>query len=164
MEFRSATARTLDREHRDNLALLRQLESQVTGVPSGALPPPAFGRLAGAAAERVRDDIERHFRFEEEHLFARLEGGGEHDLVAALRAEHDELRTHGGVLLPALRACAEAPPDAAAFAALRPAALAYVQRMAEHIEHETQALLPTLDLVLDDDVDQEIAFGYDGQA
>lgn len=160
MEFRSATSRALDREHRDNLALLRRLEAQVLVVPPGGRPAPEFAAIAAAAAERVEDDIARHLQYEEEHLFARLAGGGEHELVEALHAEHESLRASGIALLAQLRNAAGGTTDAPAFASLRPAALDYVQRLAAHVAHETDVLLPTLDLVLDDDVDQEIAYSY----
>jgi hemerythrin-like domain-containing protein len=160
MDYQTATSRKLDEEHRDSLALLGRLERGVLGVRAGDLPDAGFAALAKQVARSIAGEVDRHFRFEEEALFARLAAGGEHDLVDLLLEEHKSIRASAADLLPMLLAASTGRLDAAQFAALKPAALEFVERLESHIHKEDAALLPAIDAILDAAVDQEIALAY----
>jgi hemerythrin-like domain-containing protein len=160
MDFRTATSRKLDEEHRESLALLGRLERNVLDVPVGGAPDDGFAALAKQVARAVAGEVDRHFRFEEEQLFPRLAAGGEGDLADLLVDEHKTIRASAADLLPPLLAASTGRLDAAGFAALKPVALEFVERLEAHIHKETAALLPAVDLVLDDHDDHEIALAY----
>lgn len=155
-----ATSRMLDDEHRENLAMLGRLERSVLEVRPGGVPDDAFAPLARTVVRHLTDEIERHFRFEEDELFPRLAAGGEDDIVALLIEEHASIRATAADLLPLLLAASAGTLDAAAFAKLRPLALELAERMVAHIQKETMALLPMLDVLLDERADAELAMAY----
>jgi len=160
MDYRTATSRKLDEEHRESLALLGRLERSVLDVPVGGTPDDGFAALAKQVARAVSGEVDRHFRFEEEQLFPRLAAGGEGDLADLLLDEHKTIRASAADLLPALLAASTGRLDVAGFAALKPVALEFVERLEAHIHKETSALLPAVDLLLDEDDDHEIALAY----
>ena len=120
MDFRTATSRKLDEEHRDSLALLGRFERGVLGVAVGSAPDDGFALLAKQVARAVAGEVDRHFRFEEEQLFPRLAAGGEGDLADLLLDEHKSIRAAAADLLPPLLAAwalTELPLDTLAAAA-----------------------------------------------
>jgi len=116
--------------------------------------------IAKQVARAVAGEVDRHFRFEEEQLFPRLAAGGEGDLADLLLDEHKSIRATAADLLPPLLAASTGRLDDAQFAVLKPVALEFVERLEAHIHKETSALLPAVDLVLDDEADQDIALTY----
>ena len=158
MDHRSLVSRTLDDEHRANLALLDRVEQ-------------AFGRmrvrgsdelrtLAGALARQVEQDIGRHFAFEERELFPRMTDAGDGDMAALLALEHASIRAVADELLPLARAAEAGTLDAAGWDALARGALEIAERQVAHIQKESMALLPLLDDLLDENDDRELAFAY----
>ena len=158
MDHRSLVSRTLDDEHRANLALLDRVEQ-------------AFGRmrargsdelrtLAGALARQVEQDIGRHFEFEERELFPRMTDAGDGDMAALLAEEHASIRAVADELLPLARAAEEGTLDTAGWDALARGALEIAERQVAHIQKESMALLPLLDDLLDENDDRELAFAY----
>jgi hemerythrin-like domain-containing protein len=160
MDFRTATSRKLDQEHRDSLAMLDRFGRTVAGVPPGSVPDEGFASIAKTVARAVAGEVGHHFRFEEEQLFPRLAGAGEGDLVDLLLEEHRTINRTAADLLPLLFSASTGRLDAARFAQLRPLALEFAERLEAHIHKETAALLPAVDAVLDDDTDREIALAY----
>jgi hemerythrin-like domain-containing protein len=160
MQFQTATSRKLAEEHDASLALLGRLERSLLDVPAGNLPDEAFAMLAKQVARAVSGEVDRHFRFEEDELFPRLAASGEADLVDLLLEEHRTIRGNAADLLPMLHAASEGVLDASRFAALKPVALEFVERLESHIHKEDAALLPAVDAVLDGNVDREIALAY----
>jgi hemerythrin-like domain-containing protein len=158
MDHRSLVSRTLDDEHRANLALLDRVEQ-------------AFGRmrvrgsdelrtLAGALARQVEQDIGRHFAFEESELFPRMTDAGDGDMAVLLAEEHASIRAVADELLPLARAAEAGTLDAAGWDALARGALEIAERQVAHIQKESMALLPLLDDLLDENDDRELAFAY----
>ena len=158
MDHRSLVSRALDDEHRANLALLDRVEQ-------------AFGRmrargsdelrtLAGALARQVKQDIGRHFEFEERELFPRMTDAGDGDMAALLAEEHASIRAVADELLPLARAAEEGTLDTAGWDALARGALEIAERQVAHIQKESMALLPLLDDLLDENDDRELAFAY----
>jgi hemerythrin-like domain-containing protein len=160
MDFRTATSRKLDEEHRDSLAMLDRFGRTVAGVPPGGVPDGGFAPIAKAVARAVSGEVGHHFRFEEEQLFPRLAGAGEGDLVDLLLEEHRTINRVAADLLPLLFAASTGKIDAGQYAVLKPLALEFAERLEAHIHKETAALLPAVDAVLDDDADREIALAY----
>ena len=157
MSFSRQVSRTLDEEHRNNLELLGKVEQALARAMK---PDAGLDGLLRQFAQALEQDIERHFRFEEESLFPRMEEAGDGDMAALLVEEHETIREVAAELLPLARAAADGTIDNEGWSALRRNALEMVERQVAHIQKETVALLPLLDDLLDDDTDRDLAFAY----
>lgn len=157
MNFNRQVSRVLDDEHRSNLELLGQVEQ---ALARATRPEPALAGLIGRLAHALQNDIERHFRFEEESLFPRMADNGDGGMAGLLTEEHEAIREVAAELLPLARAVADGTIDDAQWQLLRRSALELVERQVAHIQKETMALLPLLDDLLDDETDRDLAFAY----
>ena len=157
MNFSRQVSRTLDEEHRNNLELLGKVEQALARATK---PDAALDGLLRQFAQALDHDIERHFRFEEESLFPKMEEAGDGDMAALLVEEHETIREVAAELLPLARAAAEGTIDNDGWSALRRNALEMVERQVAHIQKETMALLPLLDDLLDDDAERDLAYAY----
>jgi hemerythrin-like domain-containing protein len=158
MDHRSLVSRTLDDEHRANLALLDRVEQAFGRMRSRGSDE--LRTLAGALARQVEQDIGRHFAFEERELFPRMTDAGDGDMAALLALEHASIRAVADELLPLARAAEDGTLDAAGWDALARGALEIAERQVAHIQKESMALLPLLDDLLDENDDRELAFAY----
>lgn len=157
MMISSQVSRALDEEHRANVALLAQLEQTVARSSSYTA---AHAALMGQVVRLLEHEVDRHFGFEEEQLFPRMQESGDGGLAVLLHEEHESIRAVGRDLLPLARQAAAGTIDAAGWARLRPLAAALAEQLTAHIDKETMALLPVIDQLLDEEVDRELAFAY----
>lgn len=155
--FSSQVSRMLDDEHRNNIALLGQVE-QMLGRTSRF--DPAVAPLVKQLMHALENDVERHFVFEEEQLFERMTESGDGGMASLLHEEHEAIREVGEELLPLARQAAQGSIGEADWTSLRRLGLELVERQVAHIQKETMALLPLLDDMLDDETDRELAFAY----
>lgn len=161
MSFSSQVSHTLDEEHRTNLDLLGKVESAFARAPrTGAGRDPDLGKLAGAFARHLEQDIGRHFDFEETELFTRMAESGEGDIAELLTEEHNAIREASETLLPLARSAAAGTLDDAGWTQLKVGVAEMVERQVAHIQKETMALLPLLEDLLDEETDRELAFAY----
>lgn len=153
----SQVSRMLDDEHRSNIALLGKME-QAIGRASRYDPgaAPLFAQFVRA----LENDIDRHFRFEEESLFPRMADNGDGGMASLLTEEHGAIREVAAELLPLARQAAAGNIDDAGWKTLKRDVLELVERQVAHIQKETMALLPLLDDLLDEETDRELAFAY----
>lgn len=149
-------SRMLDDEHRSNIALLGKVEQVLVRNSRDA----AAAGLVAQLVRSIEHDVDRHFTFEEEHLFPRMTESGDGGMAALLREEHEAIREVCVELLPLARQAAAGSLDAAGWNALKPLALELIERQVAHIQKETMALLPLLDDLLDEEADRELAFAY----
>ncbi len=154
MDFASQTGRTLHDEHRASLALLGRAEGALTGGATG----PDAAATAKDLAHHLRQEVDRHFGFEEASLFPRLAEAGEADIAELLAEEHDSIRAVADELLPMLQAVAEGRPGDARV--LTRSVVELIERQVAHIQKESMALLPLLDDLLDEETDRALAFEY----
>jgi len=160
MNFQRQVCRALDDEHRLTLELLDRVEHAFTRAPrSDGESRMELGTLADRLARHVHQEIDRHFAFEE-RLFPRLEDAGDGDLALLLREEHDAICTVQNELAPLARDAVAGVLDSEGWAALRRTTLELVERLLGHIHKETMALLPSLDDLLDEAADSELAVEY----
>lgn len=148
-------SRALDEEHRANLDLLGRAERAWAQQAHAERPA-----IAAQLVCHLEHEVERHFAFEEQHLFARLAEAGDGDLAALLTEEHDSIRAVAEELLPLARAAASGTSAAGDADALKRLVLELTERQVAHIQKETMALLPMLDDLLDAETDRELAFAY----
>ena len=158
MNFARQVARTLDDEHRANLELLGRLERVLARRDEASRRElPALG---SALQRQLGEEIGRHFGFEEQQSFARMDEAGDGDLATLLTEEHDSLREVAAELEPLAAALAAGTLRQADEPAFQRLAGEWIERMVAHIQKETMALLPLLDDLLDDASDRELAFAY----
>ena len=154
-------SRALDDEHRATLDLLGRAGQAFTRAPRpGTDEASEASRVAASLAQFIAEHIARHFDFEEQVLFPRLVAAGDGDLAELLAEEHVTIRAVAAELLPLARAAAAGTLDDAGFASLKRGAPELAERLGAHIQKETMSLLPSLDDLLDEESDREIAFAY----
>jgi len=158
MEFQRQTNQALDAEHRGTLDLFGRLE-RVLAQPAGARDP-TFAGLAASLVRHLELDVPHHFDFEEQDLFPLLVEAGDGDLAALLAEEHVTILAIVADLLPLARAAALGAQDDAGLAAFKRTTLELADRLADHIDKETKALLPALDHVLDEETDRTLVFAH----
>lgn len=90
------------------------------------------GQLARRVAAFFSDELDQHFRIEEQGLLAALRGDGKHALVQRTLAEHDELRRLAEAL---------SQPDAAIL-------LRFAELLTSHVRFEERELFPLAEAVL----------------
>lgn len=144
MEFNRRISRRLHEEHAATLALWARVE----GSLAAGRPDPALLKSAAAALEQ---ELDRHFRFEEEELFPRLEAAGEGDIGELLREEHEVIRAAGRRFIDLARTDAGNP-------VLKPLGLELAERLVGHVQKEEMAMLPALE----DFIDEETDYALDG--
>jgi hemerythrin-like domain-containing protein len=153
----SQVSRMLDEEHRNVIAMLGKVEQ---AVARASRYDPALAGLIGQFVGSLENDIERHFRFEEEQLFPRMTDHGDGGMVALLTEEHEAIREVAAELLPLATQAAAGAIDEAGWSALRRNAMELIERQVSHIQKETMGLLPAIDDLLDEADDRELAFAY----
>ncbi len=152
---------TLDDEHRANLELLGRVERAFMGARGpGACRDPDFAGLARSFGRHLKQDIGRHFDFEERELFPLLDAAGDGDIAALLKEEHEAIRAVATELLPLNDLAVAGALDDTTFRALKRAVLELVEREVAHVQKETMALLPMLDDLLDEAMDHALAMAY----
>jgi hemerythrin-like domain-containing protein len=158
VSFSRQVSRTLDREHAVNLELLARVEQACAHAPRGK--DGQLRALVDSFAAHLEHEIGRHFGFEEQELFPRLQAAGSGDITALLLEEHEAIRGVAAELLPLAQAVKAGTLHEAGWAQLRRCALELVERLRAHIEKETLGLLPMVDDVLDEDEDQALVLAY----
>ena len=138
--------RRLHEEHDAVITLCTRLSATLAaGKSDGALMRDAAAALAG--------EVERHFAFEERDLFPRLAAAGEGDMVELFLEEHVAIRAAAERFIALVK-------RNAAHAELKPVGLELAERLAAHAQKEEMSLLPTLEDLLDEGTDHELACAY----
>lgn len=157
MNFQRQVSRTLHEEHLNMMGLLGKLEP---ALGRALRFDPALSPLIRQFAQALEQDIERHFRFEEESLFPLMVENGDGEMAGLLVEEHGAIREVAAEVLPLARAAGAGTIDAAGWDALRHGSAELIERQVAHIQKETMALLPSLDDLLDDESDRNLSFAY----
>jgi len=84
---RIAELQSLSRDHHRGLVLARRARQVAAGKP-GSSPSRAWSEVE----QKFHQDLEPHFRIEEEHLVPLLHGAGQTEMVKRLEEEHARLR------------------------------------------------------------------------
>lgn len=150
-------ARLLTEEHRGQLDIMGRVESSLA---SRRPVDDALRELVKALRQQVEHDVGRHFDFEENELFTRMEESGEGDIAGLLAEEHAAIRDVAEELLPLAAAALDGTLDDAGWDALRRTALEMVERQVAHIQKEEMALMPLLEDLLDEETDARLAMEY----
>jgi Hemerythrin HHE cation binding domain. len=162
MSFSNRISQTLHDEHRATVALMERLE-QLLARGQRSVPDKAdsnVARLLSDLSTGVEAEVERHFAFEENHLFPYLEAMGDADIGAHLTSEHAAMRPLGvrvAAIARAAMANGFAPSEWEEFARL---AQELSDRMLAHVQKEEMALLPVLEESMDSETEARLYEEY----
>jgi hemerythrin-like domain-containing protein len=160
IKISSEVARMLHQEHLDTLAAMNTLEeiigSRFRDRPLDVSRETARQQLSDLIAA-IDHDIDRHFRFEEQHLFPVLDEAGFGDMTAMLIQEHDAIRPLAERLRSiAARAFRDAF-DKATWREFRETGMDLVPSVMFHIQKEEMGVIRRLDVLLDAATDKKLA-------
>ncbi len=154
--FNTQVGRMLDDEHRNALDLLGRVE---VALARAKACDAQLAALLREFADAMEVDFQRHFCFEEAHVFPLLDAAGE-SMVAVMLQEHEDIRAVAAEVLPLARQAAGGGVAQDAWEPLRLGVLELVDRQVSHIQKETVAILPLLEDLLDARADGELALEY----
>ena len=152
MTFANPVSRTLHDEHAATVALMERLESLLARHRRGGPPDtgdPAVGQLLSDLATAVTAEVQRHFAFEEERLFAYLSENGDEAIGAHLTEEHGIIRPLGAAVARLAGSAAARGFDPATWEEFQHSGRELVERMLAHVQKEEMALLPLIEESMD---------------
>jgi len=151
MTFANPISETLHEEHRSTVALMERLEQFLARHRRGAPPSidVATRQLLSDLTAGVEGEIERHFGFEEEHLFPHLDAVGDSAIGAHLTDEHRAIRPIGAQIARLARGASAGGFDESSWSEFRRLGQELTERLLSHVQKEEMALLPLLDETMD---------------
>jgi hemerythrin-like domain-containing protein len=155
MDFSRRTAQLLHEDHRETIALVESLDDLIANARKS---PPDVGnartrKTLKAASEMIGHEIRRHFAFEENELFTRLETAGDIGIATHLREEHQAILPLGERIEALSGRALSDGFSAEGWQEFRQLGGELIERMLAHIQKEEMALLPMLDELLDPETD-----------
>lgn len=153
----------LHAEHLRTLAVLARLDERIMGAGRTRPLDPGVAADRTLIADLTRmlaEDIDRHYRFEEEYLFPRLAEVGFADITRMLEDEHASVRGFAEGLARLAEAAGRAPLAAAAWAEFRDLAMDFTNSATFHIQKEEMGVIRNLPAVLDATVTADLARLY----
>jgi len=161
--YSNRISQALHEEHRSTTALMERLEKLIihhrrSGPPD--VNDRAVAQLLTELSTSVEADVDRHFAFEENAVFAYLNENGDSAIGAHLTDEHGMMRPLGLRLAELARAAAGKGFDAAAWDEFRQLGQQYCDCMLAHVQKEEMALLPLIQEMMDPDTEARLFQDY----
>jgi hemerythrin-like domain-containing protein len=164
MSFTNRISQLLHDEHRATVALVERLEELMArhrrAPPSAG--DPAVARLLADLSSAVDSEVQRHFAFEEERLFAFLNKMGDDAISAHLTEEHNAIRPLGMRMSALSRHAATDGFAADSWSEFQRLGGELCERMLAHVQKEEMALLPLLEEMMDPDTEASLYQEYTG--
>ena len=162
MSYTNRISQTLHDEHGATVALMERLEQMLARGRRG--PPDKadsnVARLLSDLAAGMEAEIERHFAFEEEHIFTYLEAIGDTGIGEHLTSEHAAIRPIGTRVAEMARAAAAGGFTPDEWEEFRRVAQDLGDRMLAHVQKEEMALLPVLEENMDPETEERLYQEY----
>jgi hemerythrin-like domain-containing protein len=162
MSFTNRISQTLYEEHRATIALMGRLERLIAGHRRE--PPDAHdhgvAQLLSDLWTALEADVQRHFAFEEDHVFTYLGGIGEEAIGAHLTDEHTAMRPIAARIAALAREAAVRGFDSAGWDEFRRSGEELCERLVAHAQKEDMALLPLLEESMDADTEARLLRDY----
>ncbi len=162
MSYTNRISQTLHEEHGATVALMERLEQMLARGRRGP-PDRADGnvaRLLSELAAGMEAEIERHFAFEEEHIFTYLEAVGDTGIGEHLMGEHAAMRPIGKRVAEMARAAAANGFTPAEWEEFKPLARDLGDLMLAHVQKEEMALLPVIEENMDAETEERLYQAY----
>ena len=159
----SALGAILHQEHVTTVTVLNALEEHIFGHDKNK---PIDAAAAGGRAElqalldMIEREINRHFRFEEAHLFPALAHRGYGELATMLEQEHDAIRNLSASLKAVAVPALAQGFDRESWQAYRKAAMDLIPSVMFHIQKEETAVIERLSFFLAAETDRALAEEY----
>lgn len=163
MSFANRISQALHEEHRATVALMERLEQMLARWRRGGPPDradPGVARLLSDLSNAVEAEVERHFVFEEEHIFTYLKAIGDADIGEHLTNEHVSIRPVGAAVATMARSAALngfTPVEWETFMRL---GQELSDRMLAHVQKEEMALLPVIEENMDAETEAQLFQQY----
>ena len=151
-------------EHLASAAALERFQALLnthrTGPPTDPAEEAEFNRTLRDIEVLISSELIGHFDFEEKRLFPLLADAGEGGMGLLLAEEHESILGTAEFLVALSQSARSGGLNAENWPDKRRRALAFVELMEGHIQKEEMGLLPTLDTVVDETIDAELAMEY----
>ncbi len=162
MTFSRRTAQLLHEDHQETITVIEALDQLIAKSRKKA---PDTGdamvkKAISQAADKLEEEVNRHFDFEETELFTRLEEMGDVGIGVHLREEHRALSPLCHSVAEQARVALQNGFDDATWNEFRTIAAELIERMFAHIQKEEMALVPALEDLLDPETDMELSAAY----
>ena len=162
MNFTNRISRMLHEEHLATVALMDRLDQLIARHRH---EPPKTGdpivlQLLSDLSNAVEGEIQRHFAFEEEHLFPYLGAIGEAEIGAHLTDEHVAIRPIALRIAALARETAARGFDEASWEDFRRNRWELCERLRGHVQKEEMALLPLIESSMDADTETRLLQDY----
>lgn len=154
MSFTNRISQTLHDEHGATVALMERLEQLLARGRRGGPPVKSdsnVARLLSDLSAGIESEIERHFAFEEDHLFTYLKAMGDAGIGEHLTSEHEAMRPLGKRVAALARAALANGFTPAEWDEFTRLGQELGDLMLAHVQKEEMALLP----IIEDNMDPE---------
>jgi len=154
MSFTNRISQTLHDEHGATVALMERLEQLLARGRRGGPPDKAdsnVARLLSDLSTSLETEVDRHFTFEENHVFKYLEAVGDTGICEHLTSEHQVMRPLGTRVAALARAAASGGFTPESWEEFIRLGQELGDLMLAHVQKEEMALLP----VIEDNMDSE---------
>jgi hypothetical protein len=159
MEFQRQISRKLYEEHIAIIGLLDRFGLALAGLKAQQPPVASDARwsvLLAQLGSALQYEVTRHFALEEDQLFPLLDARGEGELAGLLLEEHAAIREVADPLLELVSRARLGELDAAGWRSLKAHGLELVERLTSHAQKEQGALVPLVDEILDERMDEAL--------
>ena len=163
MSYTNRISQTLHDEHAATVALMERLEQMLARGRRGGPPDKADGnvaRLLSDLAVGLEAEVERHFAFEENHIFTYLEAIGDAGIGEHLTNEHAAIRPIGARVATIARAAATNGFAPAEWEEFKRLAQDLSDRILTHVQKEEAALLPVIEENMDPETEARLYQEY----
>lgn len=163
MSFTNRVSQALHDEHGATVALMERVEQMLArGRRAGAPDRTDSGvaRLLADLSSGVEAEINRHFAFEEDHIFTYLEAIGDAGIGEHLTGEHAAMRPIGARVAEIARTAAANGFTAADWQEFIQLAQELSDRMLAHVQKEEMALLPVIEENMDPETEERLYQEY----
>jgi hemerythrin-like domain-containing protein len=120
----------------------------------------SVARLLSDLSTGVAAEVERHFAFEENHLFKYLEAIGDADIGTHLTSEHAAMRPLGARVAELARSAAAKGFEPEEWEEFLRIAQELGDRMLMHVQKEEMALLPVIEENMDPETEGQLYQEY----
>ena len=163
MSFTNRISQALHEEHRATVALMERLEQLIARYRRGGPPDTRDGAVAKLLSDLstgVEDEVQRHFGFEEDRLFAYLSAIGDEAIGTHLTDEHSVMRPIGVRVAGLAREAATTGFDGPKWQEFCRVGQELCERMLAHVQKEEMALLPLIEESMDPETEARLVQEY----
>lgn len=163
MMVHTETGALLHNDHVATIQALQSLEGFLVRQSSKRPPDTAEAgvrKTLQGLIDTVANEVDRHFGFEEKHLFPLLAERGEAGIGDFLMQEHATILPLANEVAEAARIALEENFDAASWRRFHAIGLELVEREIFHIQKEEMGLLAAISMLVDAAADKKLAETY----